>query len=113
MKNVLITGGSPGMGVILTYNAQAQSAQAVVERSQTGGGTAVALQLDVGHNSSFAGFAAQVAMTLQAIWNTTFLDGLLGRAGEPGDVGRVIAGPLSDEQTRVSPQSIEVAGDII
>lgn len=34
----------------------------------------------------------------------------LGRVGEPGDVGRVIAGLLSDEQAWVNAQTIEVAG---
>lgn len=72
MKHVLITGGSRGigasaalhcaqrgMGVILTYNAQPHAAQQVVERIQTEGGTAVALQLDVGNSGSFAAFAAR------------------------------------------------------
>jgi NAD(P)-dependent dehydrogenase (short-subunit alcohol dehydrogenase family) len=94
MKHVLVTGGSRGigasaalqcaqrgMGVILTYNAQPQAAEAVVERIQAAGGTAVALQLDVGRSSGFAAFAAQVAMTLQGTWNTTTLDGLVNNAG--------------------------------
>lgn len=34
----------------------------------------------------------------------------LGRIGEPDDVGRVIAGLLSDEQAWVNAQTIEVAG---
>ena len=34
----------------------------------------------------------------------------LGRVGEPDDVGRVIAGLLSDEQAWVNAQTIEVAG---
>jgi NAD(P)-dependent dehydrogenase (short-subunit alcohol dehydrogenase family) len=94
MKHVLVTGGSRGigasaalqcaqrgMGVILTYNAQPQAAEAVVERIRAAGGTAVALQLDVGRSSGFAAFAAEVAMTLQATWDTTMLDGLVNNAG--------------------------------
>ncbi|HEV2680135.1 MAG TPA: SDR family oxidoreductase [Rhodanobacter sp.] len=94
MKNVLITGGSRGigasaalqcaqrgMGVILTYNAQPGAAQTVVERIEAVGGTAVALQLDVSKSSGFAGFAGQVREALQANWNRSTLDGLVNNAG--------------------------------
>ncbi|MDB5972248.1 MAG: 3-oxoacyl-ACP reductase [Hydrocarboniphaga sp.] len=94
MKNVLITGGSRGigasaalqcaqrgMGVILTYNARPDAAQAVVERIQAAGGSAVALQLDVGNSAGFAAFTAQVRQALQSTWNGTTLDGLVNNAG--------------------------------
>jgi len=94
MKHVLITGGSRGigasaalhcaqrgMGVILTYNAQPHAAQQVVERIQAEGGTAVALQLDVGNTGSFAAFAATVKDTLQGTWDASVLDGLVNNAG--------------------------------
>ncbi|WP_369915238.1 SDR family NAD(P)-dependent oxidoreductase [Xanthomonas sp. NCPPB 3005] len=94
MKHILITGGSRGigasaallsaqrgMGVILTYNAQPEAAQSVVARIQAEGGTAVALQLDVGNSGAFAAFAAQVAQTLQASWGAATLDGLVNNAG--------------------------------
>lgn len=94
MKNVLITGGSRGigasaalqcaqrgMGVILTYHQQPDAAQAVVERIRALGGTAVALHLDVGDSTGFAGFAAQVSEELQANWHRTTLDGLVNNAG--------------------------------
>jgi NAD(P)-dependent dehydrogenase (short-subunit alcohol dehydrogenase family) len=94
MKNVLITGGSRGigasaalqcaqrgMGVILTYNAQPGAAQTVVERIGAVGGTAVALQLDVSKSGGFAGFAGQVREALQANWNRSTLDGLVNNAG--------------------------------
>lgn len=94
MKHVLITGGSRGigasaalqcaqrgMGVILTYNSQPDAALRVVERIQTEGGKAVALQLDVGNSGSFAQFAAQVADTLQSTWGASVLDGLVNNAG--------------------------------
>jgi NAD(P)-dependent dehydrogenase (short-subunit alcohol dehydrogenase family) len=94
MKNVLITGGSRGigasaalqcaqrgMGVILTYNAQPGAAQTLVERIEAVGGTAVALQLDVSKSGSFAGFAGQVREALQANWNRSTLDGLVNNAG--------------------------------
>lgn len=94
MKTVLITGGSRGigastalqcaqrgMGVIFTYNAQPGAAQAVTERIQAMGGTAVALQLDVSESHGFAGFASQVATTLRTTWNAATLDGLVNNAG--------------------------------
>jgi len=94
MKHVLITGGSRGigasaalhcaqrgMGVILTYNAQPHAAQQVVERIQAEGGTAVALQLDVGNTGSFAAFAAKVKDTLQGTWGASALGGLVNNAG--------------------------------
>jgi NAD(P)-dependent dehydrogenase (short-subunit alcohol dehydrogenase family) len=94
MKHVLITGGSRGigasaalhcaqrgMGVILTYNAQPHAAQQVVERIQAEGGTAVALQLDVGNTGSFAAFTAKVKDTLQDTWGASALGGLVNNAG--------------------------------
>lgn len=94
MKHVLITGGSrgigasiahncaeQGMGVILTYNAQPEAAQQVVARIQEQGGSAVALQLDVGRSDGFAAFATQVAGTLQDAWGATTLAGLVTNAG--------------------------------
>lgn len=94
MKHVLITGGSRGigasaalhcaqrgMGVVLTYNAQPHAAQQVVERIQAEGGTAVALQLDVGNTGSFAAFAAKVKGTLQGTWGASALGGLVNNAG--------------------------------
>lgn len=94
MKHVLITGGSRGIGasaalhsaqrgigVILTYNAQPEAAQRVVEQIQAGGGSAVALKLDVADSNSFAAFATQVAEVLRAEWGASTLDGLVNNAG--------------------------------
>ena len=94
MQTVLITGGSRGIGasaalpcaqrgvgVILTYNARPDAAQAVVERIQAIGGTAVALHLDVGNSGSFAAFAERVRETLQSTWKRSTLDGLVNNAG--------------------------------
>jgi NAD(P)-dependent dehydrogenase (short-subunit alcohol dehydrogenase family) len=94
MKHVLITGGSRGIGasaalhcaqrgvgVILTYHAQLHAAQQVVEHIQAEGGTAVALQLDVGNTGSFAAFAATVKDTLQGAWGASALGGLVNNAG--------------------------------
>lgn len=94
MKTVLITGGSRGigasaahqcaqrgMGVILTYNNRPDAARSVVEGIEAAGGTAVALQLDVGNSAGFAEFAVQVCEALHTHWNRTTLDGLVNNAG--------------------------------
>lgn len=93
MKPILITGGSRGIGasaalhcarrgmqVILTYNTQPDAAQRVVKRIQAEGGTALALQLDVGDTGRFAAFAVQVKEALQG-WGASALNGLVNNAG--------------------------------
>ena len=68
MSIVIITGGSrgigaatalacadSGMGVILTYNSNPDSADGVVHSIVGDGGRAVALKLDVAISSSFRG----------------------------------------------------------
>lgn len=94
MGVIVITGGSRGigasaaehaaqrgMGVILTYNAQPEAAQAVVQRIELAGGKAVALKLDVADVSSFQGFRSTVTTVLQEVWGTTVLAGLVNNAG--------------------------------
>ena len=79
MTIALITGGSRGigaatalacarrgMGIILTYNSNPDSAAGVVDRITDTGATAVALELDVSDTASFAAFAHDVRGTLDA-----------------------------------------------
>ncbi|KLT66731.1 SDR family NAD(P)-dependent oxidoreductase [Pedobacter sp. BMA] len=93
-KIVLVTGGSRGigrsialnaakrgLGVILTYNNQAQSAQEVINEIITSGGKAVSLQLDTGNIPSFVEFVKQVALTLRRDWNRENFDYLINNAG--------------------------------
>ncbi len=90
----LVTGGSRGLGkstalhlarqgvdVILTYQAQAAAAQAVVADIEALGRKAVALQLDVAQSSSFAAFAEQVRVTLKSHWSAQRFDVLVNNAG--------------------------------
>lgn len=70
-----------GMGVILTYNAHPEAAQAVVQRIEQAGGKAVALKLDVADVSSFQGFRSTVTTVIQEVWGTTVLAGLVNNAG--------------------------------
>lgn len=94
MGVIVITGGSRGigasaaeqaaqrgMGVILTYNAHPEAAQAVVQRIEQAGGKAVALKLDVADVSSFGAFRSAVNTVLQEVWGTTVLAGLVNNAG--------------------------------
>jgi NAD(P)-dependent dehydrogenase (short-subunit alcohol dehydrogenase family) len=69
------------MGAILTYNSDPQAAATVVQRIEKAGGKAVALQLDVSDVGSFDVFRQSVTLTLQEVWNTTTLGGLVNNAG--------------------------------
>jgi NAD(P)-dependent dehydrogenase (short-subunit alcohol dehydrogenase family) len=94
MSVIVITGGSRGigastaehcarrgMGVILTYKSNADSANAVVQRIQASGGKAVALELDVADVKRFDSFRETVQLTLQATWGVATLGGLVNNAG--------------------------------
>ncbi|WP_449106629.1 SDR family NAD(P)-dependent oxidoreductase [Pseudomonas mohnii] len=94
MSVIVITGGSRGigastaehcaqrgMGVILTFNTNAEAASALVERIQAAGGKAVALQLNVADVSQFGRFHAAVQKNLQAVWGVETLAGLVNNAG--------------------------------
>ncbi|KPN91407.1 SDR family NAD(P)-dependent oxidoreductase [Pseudomonas nunensis] len=94
MSVIVITGGSRGigastaelcaergMGVILTYKNNADSADAVVRRIHASGGKAVALKLDVAEVSGFSRFREAVQQALQATWGVATLGGLVNNAG--------------------------------
>lgn len=94
MSVIVITGGSRGigastaehcarrgMGVILTYKSNADSANAVVQRIQASGGKAVALELDVAEVKRFDSFRETVQLTLQATWGVATLGGLVNNSG--------------------------------
>ncbi len=94
MKIVIITGGSRGigaatakqcaargMGVILTYNNNPQSAEKVVEDIASNGGKAVALKLDVADSHSFPAFRDAVQSALQQSWNRADFNYLVNNAG--------------------------------
>ena len=71
--NALITGGSSGIGrhaairiaergarVIVTYNGNRSGAEETVATIVQGGGSAVAMHLDIGRSETFAAFAAEL-----------------------------------------------------
>ena len=91
---VLVTGGSRGLGrnaalalaadgadIVITYRAQADAAEQVVQQIQALGRRAAALPLDMADSASFAAFAKQLQNVLQG-WGATALQGLLNNAGE-------------------------------
>jgi NAD(P)-dependent dehydrogenase (short-subunit alcohol dehydrogenase family) len=94
MKIVIVTGGSRGigastakqcakrgMGVVLTYKDNAQSAEDVAQQIKESAGTAVALKLDVSDSASFPVFRETIKKTLQTTWNRTSFDYLVNNAG--------------------------------
>lgn len=94
MKIIIITGGSrgigasaarlcakAGMGVILTYNSNPGSADAVLAGIKEEGGSAVALKLDAADVASFPTFRDAVTTALATIWGRTDFDGLVNNAG--------------------------------
>jgi NAD(P)-dependent dehydrogenase (short-subunit alcohol dehydrogenase family) len=94
MKIVIITGSSRGlgastavecagrgMGVIVTYNSNPNSAEAVVSKITALGGNAAALKLDVADSRSFAPFRDAVAVQLEAVWGRRTFDYLVNNAG--------------------------------
>lgn len=94
MNIVLITGGSRGigaatalecarrgLGVVLTYNNNPASADKVVAEITAGGGSAVAIELDVADTSSFAAFRGSVAHELEVNWGRATFDYLVNNAG--------------------------------
>jgi NAD(P)-dependent dehydrogenase (short-subunit alcohol dehydrogenase family) len=91
---VIITGGSRGigaatalacaergMGVILTYKNNPESAEGVVGKIMDGGGRAVALKLDVANVSSFPAFGDAVRTALRTTWDRDDFDHLVNNAG--------------------------------
>jgi NAD(P)-dependent dehydrogenase (short-subunit alcohol dehydrogenase family) len=70
-----------GAGVILTYNGNPDGARETVATIEERGGTAVALQLDVGDSQTFDAFAQCVAAETTDRWQRTSFDYLVNNAG--------------------------------
>ena len=97
----IVTGASRGLGrnaalniarrggdVIITFQSNADQAQAVAGEVEALGGRCIALQLDVADLSSVAGFVQQVRTALSTQWQRTTFDHLVNNAGH-GDMALI------------------------
>lgn len=93
-KVAIITGASSGIGqraairvaergagVIVAYHNDQDGARETVSTIEGNGGTAVALQIDVGRSETFPGFARRAADEMRRLWNRTSFDYLVNNAG--------------------------------
>jgi len=93
-KITLVTGSSRGLGrntahsiarrggdVVLTYHSRSDEADRAVAEIQAMGRKAVALQLDTGDVTAFAGFADRLRTALRGMWQRETFDHLVNNAG--------------------------------
>ena len=73
-----------GMGVIFTYNHNADGAQETVALVEKEGQQAVALPLDLGHSDTFPAFRESVLTALRETWQRDSFDALVNNAGFGG-----------------------------
>lgn len=97
MKIAIVTGGSNGIGkatalelgkrgigVVLTYYSNENSAREVVKDIEKAGGQAVALKLDLGQPATFEEFSRAAAESLKSIWKRSTFDYLVNNGGIGG-----------------------------
>lgn len=80
-KSIALNAAKRGMGVVLTYNSNAEQGEAVAKEITKNGGKAVALKLDSSKIGSLDGFIKQVAEVLKKEWNRESFDYLVNNAG--------------------------------
>lgn len=73
-----------GVGVVATYHSHPEGAEETVALIREGGGTAVALPLDIGRSETFPRFTDQLAGVLESQWHTGTIVGLVNNAGFGG-----------------------------
>lgn len=80
-KNAALKLAARGTGVVITWQHQQQSAQAIVSEITANGGKAAAIQLDVSLISGFTDFKQQWLQILNTIWQRDKFDYLINNAG--------------------------------
>jgi NAD(P)-dependent dehydrogenase (short-subunit alcohol dehydrogenase family) len=80
-KDMALSLGKKGMGVILTYHTNKEEAENVVKDIQSGGQTAAALPFDAGNIGGIDGFMEEILKTLKDKWNRDKFDFLINNAG--------------------------------
>jgi len=93
-KIALVTGGSRGLGrnmaiaiakkgldVVITYNANKEAADEVVNEIRSLGRKALALQLDTSNSKNFESFASQLSTQLTDATGSAHIDYLVNNAG--------------------------------
>ena len=97
MKIAIVTGGSNGIGratalelarrgigVLLTYYSNSDSAQEVVNEIEASDGKASALKLDLTDRTSFPSFADEVRTKVNQLWDRSTIDHLINNGGAGG-----------------------------
>lgn len=97
MEIAIVTGGSngigkatalalgrKGIGVVLTYHSNEDSAHEVVREIEKSGSKAVALRLDLSRPSAFGEFARGLALKLDAVWGRSTFEHLVNNGGMGG-----------------------------
>lgn len=80
-KSIALSAAKRGIGIILTYNSNADQGKAVANEINDRGGKAVALHLDTSKINSFVEFADQVSQVLKSEWGRDHFDYLVNNAG--------------------------------
>lgn len=73
-----------GVGVVATYHSHPEGAEQTVALIRAGGGTAIALPLDIGRSESFPDFTSRLTDAVESEWDTSTLSGLVNNAGFGG-----------------------------
>ncbi len=80
-KDMALSLAKKGIGVVLTYNSNRESAAEVVREIESLGQKAFALQLNVGETDSFDTFISQLVKVLKSHFKVEKFDYLVNNAG--------------------------------
>lgn len=78
---------SRGVGVVITYRSHPEGAEETVELIRAGGGTSIALPLDIGDSATFPRFRETLRGVLADEWDVHTIQALVNNAGFGGGRG--------------------------